>query len=82
MRLRESGMPEEAYWETLMDVELSLDRLALDTRLGHLAELECRYGTVTSPVADGSRVSSIRSDIDASMIARTQEPPASCPLCQ
>ena len=25
MKLRESGMPEEAYWETLLDVPLILD---------------------------------------------------------
>ena len=27
MKLRESGMPEEAFWETLLDVPLILDRL-------------------------------------------------------
>ncbi len=73
MRLRESGMPEEAYWETLLDVELILDRLALDRRLGHVAELGCGYGTFTIPVA--RRIAGIlySFDIDAFMIARTQE---------
>jgi len=30
MKLRESGMPDEAYWETLFDVPLILDRLGID----------------------------------------------------
>lgn len=61
MRLRESGMPEEAYWETLLDVELILDRLALDRRLGH--DAEPGLGMEHSPfrLRDGSRVSSTRS---------------------
>ena len=33
MKLRESGMPEEVYWETLFDVPLILDRLGIDALL-------------------------------------------------
>jgi len=36
MRLRESGMPEEAYWERLFDVPLILDRLGVDAHLNQV----------------------------------------------
>jgi hypothetical protein len=32
MKVRESGMPEEAYWESLFDVSLILARLGVDGR--------------------------------------------------
>ena len=51
MKLRESGMPEEVYWETLFDVGLILDRLGIDARLRNVIEMGCGYGTFTIPVA-------------------------------
>jgi tRNA G46 methylase TrmB len=51
MKLRESGMPEEAYWETLLDAPLILDRLGVDARLRDVVELGCGYGTFAIPVA-------------------------------
>jgi hypothetical protein len=30
MRLRDSGMPDESYWETLFDVPLILNALGID----------------------------------------------------
>jgi hypothetical protein len=44
MKLRESGMPEESYWETLLDTELILDRLVIDDRLCGVVELGCDSG--------------------------------------
>jgi SAM-dependent methyltransferase len=71
MRLRESGMPEESYWEMFFDVELILDRLQIDDRLSDVVELGCGYGTFTLPVA--RRISgALRTfDIDPSMVERT-----------
>lgn len=73
MKLRESGMPEEAYWESLFDVPLILDRLGIDSGLGDVAELGCGYGTFTVPIAQrvGGVVDTF--DIDADMIRRTQQ---------
>lgn len=34
-------MPVEAYWATLFDVALILDRLGIDARLGDVTELGC-----------------------------------------
>jgi len=44
-------MPNEAFWETLFDVDLILDRLEIDKRLGDVLEMGCGYGTFTLPVA-------------------------------
>jgi len=73
MKLRESGMPEESYWETLLDVELILDRLGIDGRLRNVIEMGCGYGTFTIPVA--RRISGVLTtfDIDGAMVERTRE---------
>ena len=73
MKLRESGMPEESYWESLLDVELILDRLEIDGRLRNVIELGCGYGTFTIPVA--RRISGVLTtfDIDGAMVERTRE---------
>jgi SAM-dependent methyltransferase len=73
MKLRESGMPDEAYWETLFDIKLILDRLGVDHRLRNVVELGCGYGTFTLPVA--CRISGVIStfDLDQSMVARTTD---------
>ena len=72
MKVRESGMPEEAYWEALMDVPLILDRLEIDARLKDVIELGCGYGTFTLPVA--RRISGVIEalDIEHDMIERTR----------
>ncbi len=73
MKLRESGMPEESYWESLFDVTLILERLDIDDRLSDVIELGCGYGTFTLPVAQ--RISGVLDafDIDPGMIERTRQ---------
>lgn len=73
MKLRESGMPEEAYWETLLDVPLILDRLGINRELRDVAELGCGYGTFTLPVAQ--RISGVLTtfDIEPVMVERTRQ---------
>lgn len=72
MKLRESGMPEETYWESLFDVPLILDRLGIDATLGDVAELGCGYGTFTLPVARRIRGRVFTFDLDPVMVARTR----------
>jgi SAM-dependent methyltransferase len=71
MKLRESGMPEEDYWESLFDVELILDRMGIDATVRDVAELGCGYGTFTVPVA--RRISGMieTCDIDPALVAWT-----------
>ena len=73
MKLRESGMPEECYWETLFNVELILNRLEINERLRDVVELGCGYGTFTLPVA--RRISGVLEtvDIEPVMIERTRQ---------
>lgn len=80
MKLRDSGMPEEAYWETLLDVPLILDRLGVDNRLRDLVELGCGYGTFTLPVARRITGALTTCDIDPAMVARTQQRAAAAGL--
>jgi len=71
VKLRESGMPDEMYWESLFDVELILDRLGIDSRLRDVVELGCGYGTFAIPVA--RLISGVLRtyDIDPAMVERT-----------
>ena len=66
-------MPEEAYWETLFDVPLILDRLGVDARFRDLVEFGCGYGTFTIPVAKRISGTLTAFDIDAGMIERTRQ---------
>ncbi len=73
MRVRESGMPEEAYWETLFDVPIILDRLGVDARLRDVVEFGCGYGTFTIPLAKRISGTVATFDIDEAMIERTRQ---------
>jgi len=71
MKLRESGMPEEKYWESLFDIDLILDRMGIDATLRDVAELGCGYGTFTLPVARRIRGVIETYDIEPTMVDRT-----------
>ncbi len=73
MKYRDSGMPEEAFWESLFDVPLILERLGIDAGISSALELGCGYGTFTLPVA--ARISGVLHtvDVDAAMVRRTRE---------
>jgi SAM-dependent methyltransferase len=72
MKVRESGMPEQAYWETLFDVAGILDAFGFGPATGDVVELGCGYGTFTLPLATriGGTVHTI--DIDETMVTATQ----------
>jgi SAM-dependent methyltransferase len=73
MKLRESTMPEEAYWETLFDVSLILNQLGIDAGLRDIAELGCGYGTFTIPAAQRISGKLTTFDIDEAMVERTRQ---------
>jgi SAM-dependent methyltransferase len=72
MRIRDSGMPEEEYWESLFDVLLVLSRLGIE-RFHDIAELGCGYGTFSLPVARAIGGTLYTFDIEPEMVARTVE---------
>jgi len=73
MKTRDSGMPGEPYWETLLDVPLILDRLGVNAVLRDVIELGCGYGTFSLPVARriSGRLTTV--DIEPEMVRRTAE---------
>jgi SAM-dependent methyltransferase len=79
MKMRDSGMPEESYWESLFDVPLILSRLKLD-QCRDVAELGCGYGTFTVPIAQAISGTLTTFDIEPAMVARTRERTAGLPV--
>ena len=73
MKLRESGMPQQDYWESLFDVPLILDALNFGPEMRDVAELGCGYGTFSVPLAARIRGVLHALDLDPSMVALTQQ---------
>jgi SAM-dependent methyltransferase len=73
MKLRDSGMPDQTYWESLLDVPLILDRFGFGSACGDVAELGCGYGTFTVPIAKRIRGRVHAFDIDPQMIESTRD---------
>ncbi len=72
MKTRESGMPEEAVWETFFTPETVLRKLGLPTT-GDVVDFGCGYGTFTISAAKitGGTVHAL--DIDPEMLAITKQ---------
>ena len=73
MKVRDSGMPSQDYWETLLDVPRILDAFGFDAATGNVAELGCGYGTFTVPLARRIRGTVHALDLDPQMTAVTTE---------
>jgi SAM-dependent methyltransferase len=72
MKVPDSGMPDEPYWESLFDIDRILDWMAVDTLTGTLIEVGCGYGTFTVPLAFRFKGCLVGLDIEPEMIARTE----------
>lgn len=72
MKIRDSGMPDESYWESLFDVPLILSRFDIG-RFYDVAELGCGYGTFTVPVAKAISGTVYTFDVEPEMLVRTKE---------
>ncbi|MBZ0280774.1 MAG: class I SAM-dependent methyltransferase [Anaerolineae bacterium] len=69
MKARESGMPEEAYWESFFDADATMELLFSTSGLGgHLVEFGCGYGTFTVPAALHTHGIVTALDIDPLMV--------------
>lgn len=73
MKFRDSGMPDEDYWESLFNAETILNRFGFGAATSDVAELGCGYGTFTIPLAKRIRGVVHAIDIDAAMVERTQQ---------
>jgi SAM-dependent methyltransferase len=74
MKARESGMPEEAYWESSFDADTTMEILFSASGLaGHLVEFGCGYGTFTLPTALRSQGVVTALDIEPLMVEHVRE---------
>ncbi|MEW5842767.1 MAG: class I SAM-dependent methyltransferase [Bacteroidota bacterium] len=70
MKIRESGMPEENYWESFFDTQYIFSQLQLDNKIDDMVEFGSGYGTFTIPAAKIIKGSLYALDIDPVMIQR------------
>lgn len=73
MKVRESGMPDESYWETFFNPRCIVEKLdCAESRLG-VIEFGCGYGHFTVPVAELAHGPVFALDIDPAMVTATVE---------
>jgi SAM-dependent methyltransferase len=77
MKVRDSGMPSQDYWETLFDVPGVLDAFGFGAETGDVAELGCGYGTFTIPLARRIRGCVHTFDLESEMVGNTVQRAAS-----
>ena len=69
MKVRESGIPEEALWATFFDPVCALDVLMVEIAgSGNIVEFGCGYGTFTLPAAARTTGVIAALDIDPEMV--------------
>src|ERR1044072_610820 len=80
MKSRESAMPAQEYWESLLNVRLILDQFGFHPESRNVAELGCGYGTFTVPLAARIRGLVHGYDIEPEMVGATQRRAAAAGL--
>lgn len=68
MKGRESGMPEEGYWESFFEADSALDVLMGSVVDGNIVEFGCGYGSFTLPAAKRATGYITALDIESEMI--------------
>lgn len=68
MKVRESGMPDEAVWASFFSPEKSLRALGLQAGMDGVVEFGCGYGTFTLPAASICRGTVHAFDIEPDMV--------------
>jgi ubiquinone/menaquinone biosynthesis C-methylase UbiE len=72
MKARESGMPDEEWWNSFFDPETILNELGLDEHCRSAVDMGCGYGTFSIPAARRITGPVYAIDIDPKMIAICQ----------
>lgn len=80
MKVRESGMPDEATWDQFFDPSTVLSRLGLRPETSSAVDLGCGYGTFTIPAARLVQGTVHGFDIEPEMIRSTGAKVASAGL--
>ena len=71
MKIRDSGMPDEAMWEGFFDPVLTLRRLQFAVEREDVVDFGCGYGTFSIAAAQFTKGAVYALDIDATMVAAT-----------
>lgn len=71
MKGRESGMPDDSYWETFFNPRCILERMDCVGPCGDVVEFGCGYGTFTVPAAESVAGRVFALDIESDMVAAT-----------
>jgi ubiquinone/menaquinone biosynthesis C-methylase UbiE len=71
MKIRDSGMPDEAYWDSFFDPICMVTKLDCTGPCGDVVEFGCGYGTFTIPTAKQISGRVIALDIEPEMVAET-----------
>lgn len=71
MKTRDSGMPDEEWWESFFQPEETLDALGLDRIEGPLLDVGCGYGTFALAAARRCAGAVEALDIEPAMVERT-----------
>jgi 2-polyprenyl-3-methyl-5-hydroxy-6-metoxy-1,4-benzoquinol methylase len=72
MKGRDSGMPDEGYWESFFNPACILEKLGCAGDVD-VVEFGCGYGTFTIPAARQVSGNVVALDIEPAMIAATAE---------
>jgi SAM-dependent methyltransferase len=73
MKVFDSGMPEEVYWNSLFDIPRIIKWLDIKNIVDPIVEIGCGYGTFTIPIAEKTNNQVLAFDIDPSMIETTRK---------
>jgi len=73
MKVLDSGMPEEAYWNSLFDIPQIVKWLHVAAVVDPIAEIGCGYGTFTVPIAKKFDGIVHSFDIEPTMIERARK---------
>ena len=69
MKIRDSGMPEESYWESFFDTQFIFSQLQFDETVRDAVEFGSGYGTFTIPAAKIIKGNLYAFDIETEMMS-------------
>jgi len=72
MKIRESGMPDEAIWSQFFNINLILSELQVDSTIQDMVEIGCGYGTFAIPAGKRIKGKLYSFDIEEEMVAVVQ----------
>lgn len=73
MKVLDSGMPDEIYWNSLFNIPGIVDWLEIEKIADPVVEIGCGYGTFTVPIAKETKTKVYSFDIDSEMLASAQK---------